>query len=66
MGLFFQSTIYQGVLRLEIVDLFLFASKEVLARECYLYLYRFLKDKLSLTSSLEDIRFVYQSSFLFD
>lgn len=65
MGLFFQSTIYQGVLRLEIEDLFLFVSKEVLARECYQYLYRLLKDKLSLTSSLEDILFIYQTSLCY-
>ena len=44
--------------------IYFFASKEVLARECYQYLYRLLKDKLSLTS-LEDIHFIYQTSLLF-
>lgn len=38
--LIFKSTIYQIVLRLENEGLFFFASKEVLARECYQYLYR--------------------------
>ena len=66
MGCFFNQRFIKASLDWKSEDLFFFASKEVLAREYYQYLYRLLKDKLSLTSSLENILFVYQPSFLFD